>query len=140
MSSLYQPRSLDAPCCLLVQCIQFNPLRAGFKRAEGDPRGVDTYAEDCLNLGVKPDVLIRRARAKFEANGGVVLEQTSTTGITVAPNGVSIAVGDDKPAVTARLVLDCMGNASPMVRQMRHGKKPEGVCLVVGALLSLVRD
>ncbi|CAM9852808.1 unnamed protein product [Ectocarpus fasciculatus] len=43
-------------------------------------------------------------------------------------NGVGFA-----KEVTSRLVLDCMGNASPMVRQIRWGKKPEGVCLVVGS-------
>jgi len=34
--------------------------------------------------------------------------------------------------LTARLVLDAMGNASPVVQQVRWGQKPDGVCLVVG--------
>jgi hypothetical protein len=34
--------------------------------------------------------------------------------------------------MTARLVVDCMGFGSPIVRQARHGQKPDGVCLVVG--------
>jgi hypothetical protein len=106
---------------------QFNPLRAGFKRAEGDPNGCDTYARDCLNLGVKPDMLIQKARARFESAGGTVLENTSITGITVRPNGAEISVASDSP-LTARLVLDCMGNGSPLVRQMRWGRKPEGIC------------
>lgn len=33
--------------------VRFNPLRAGFKRAEGDPAGVDTFCPDVLNTGVK---------------------------------------------------------------------------------------
>eukprot|EP00953_Heterococcus_sp_UTEX-ZZ885_P013001 7435-Heterococcus_DN1.PRE.2 len=107
--------------------IRFNPLRAGFKRAEGDPNGCDTYARDCLNLGVKPDMLIQKARARFESAGGTVLENTSITGITVRPNGAEISIASDSP-LTARLVLDCMGNGSPLVRQMRWGRKPEGSC------------
>lgn len=35
--------------------------------------------------------------------------------------------------VTTRLVVDCMGFGSPIVRQVRHGQKPDGVCLVVGS-------
>jgi len=35
--------------------------------------------------------------------------------------------------MTARLVVDCMGFGSPIVRQARHGQKPDGVCLVVGS-------
>eukprot|EP00953_Heterococcus_sp_UTEX-ZZ885_P013004 7436-Heterococcus_DN1.PRE.3 len=107
--------------------IRFNPLRAGFKRAEGDPNGCDTYARDCLNLGVEPDMLIQKARARFESAGGTVLENTSITGIAVKPNGAEISVASDSP-LTARLVLDCMGNGSPLVRQMRWGRKPEGSC------------
>jgi len=34
--------------------------------------------------------------------------------------------------VSARLLVDCMGHWSPIVRQMRGGKKPDGICLVVG--------
>jgi hypothetical protein len=121
-------------CYTALSSKQFNPLRAGFKRAEGDPNGCDTYARDCLNLGVKPDALIQKARSRFESAGGTVLENTSISGITVRPNGAEIAVQSDSP-LTARLVLDCMGNGSPLVRQMRWGRKPEGtycsICIYV---------
>eukprot|EP00904_Undaria_pinnatifida_P002243 jgi/Undpi1/12019/HiC_scaffold_4.g01718.m1 len=117
----------DAEDCV---SIRFNPLRAGFKRAEGDPDAVDT------------------ARKRFESKGGVVMEFTSIDGVSVRPDGVALLTspfsppgaksgstsdGDVGGEVTSRLVLDCMGNASPMVRQIRWGKKPEGVCLVVGS-------
>lgn len=39
-----------------------------------------------------------------------------------------------RKAVTTGLLVDAMGNASPIVRQVRHGQTPEGVCLVVGTL------
>ncbi|CAN0183993.1 unnamed protein product, partial [Hapterophycus canaliculatus] len=133
----------DAEECV---SIRFNPLRAGFKRAEDDPDAVDTFCPDVLNTGVKPSLLVDRARRRFEAKGGVVMEFTSIDGVSVRPDGVALSTspssppgskpagGDaEKAQVTSRLVLDCMGNASPMVRQIRWGKKPEGVCLVVGS-------
>lgn len=40
----------DAEECV---SIRFNPLRAGFKRAEDDPNAVDTFCPDVLNTGVK---------------------------------------------------------------------------------------
>lgn len=48
-----------------------------------------------------------------------------------ASSSGSSTVGGSRQ-VTSRLVLDCMGHASPIVRQIRHGQKPDGVCLVVG--------
>ncbi|CAK0756134.1 hypothetical protein CVIRNUC_002428 [Coccomyxa viridis] len=38
--------------------------------------------------------------------------------------------------VTCRLVIDCMGHWSPIVRQMRGSSKPDGMCLVVGSCAS----
>lgn len=36
--------------------------------------------------------------------------------------------------LSAKLMLDCMGHGSPIVRQLRWGVRPDGVCLVVGGL------
>ena len=61
--------------------------------------------------------------------------------MTVHPNGVALSLGSDTDnAVTARLVLDCMGHGSPAVRQLRWGHKPDGVCLVVGTCASGFQD
>lgn len=120
--------SEEAESCI---AIEFNPLRAGFKRYEGDPSGVDTFCDDVLNLGVRPDMLIRASRARLEAAGGTVYENTSITGMLVASNGVSLATPTGE--ITSRLALDCMGHASPIVRQLRWGQKPDGICLVVGS-------
>ena len=35
--------------------------------------------------------------------------------------------------MSGRLLIDCMGNFSPIVRQARWGQRPDGVCLVVGS-------
>ena len=46
--------------------------------------------------------------------------------------GAALDIGEPAKPITAKLVLDCMGNASPISRQQRYGKKPDGVCAVVG--------
>jgi hypothetical protein len=66
----------------------------------------------------------------------------TSAGVQVHPDGVAINVqlppGSGAAAggsqVTSRLLIDCMGHASPVVRQVRWGRKPDGVCLVVGTL------
>lgn len=40
---------------------------------------------------------------------------------------------DNGKTLVGRLLLDVMGNQSPIVRQIRWGQHPDGVCLVVGA-------
>ena len=78
------------------------------------------------------------------------MERAALAGIDVRPNGARLdfapasqekkVVDEDEtqsPSTpqpcTARLVVDCMGFGSPIVRQQRHGQKPDGVCLVVGS-------
>lgn len=151
----------DAEACISVE---FNPVRVGF---DG---GSDLWTQDVLNLGVSPARLVAAARARFEAAGGVVLEQTPLAGMVVHRNGVALQLAGGSSAggtsgssaaasssssstaaaaapatrsqeqqqpqqpqvLTARLVLDAMGHASPVVQQVRWGQKPDGVCLVVG--------
>ena len=86
--------------------------------------------DDVLNLGIRPDVAIQRARARLEESGGVVFEGTGVSGIDVYSNGA--VLDTDKGAVHSRLVIDCMGHASPAVRQARAGQRPDGICIVVG--------
>ena len=55
---------------------------------------------------------------------------------TVGSNGSSSSGGAADPEeaqITGRLLIDCMGNFSPVVRQARWGQRPDGVCLVVGS-------
>ncbi|PRW45123.1 fad dependent oxidoreductase [Chlorella sorokiniana] len=124
--------------------VEFNPVRVGFAG------GSDLWTRDVLNLGVSPARLVAAARARFEEAGGVVLERTPLSGMVVHPNGVALQLADSNSGsssngaaagaaqsqqqqqLTARLVLDAMGHASPVVQQVRWGQKPDGVCLVVG--------
>lgn len=106
--------------------IEFNPVRACF----GED-GEDVTVRDVLNLGVSPKKLIDRAKENFEKLGGVIFENSPLKEAWVYKNGVSVVMQSGQ-TVTGRLLVDAMGNNSPVVRQVRHGKKPDGVCLVVG--------
>jgi hypothetical protein len=94
--------------------------------------GYECTTDDVLNLGVSPITIIQIVKQRFESLGGKVMEFTPIKGIAISESaGAAVDVGELEP-VTAKLVLDCMGNASPISRQQRHGKKPDGVCCVVG--------
>ncbi|NJO20275.1 MAG: FAD-binding oxidoreductase [Spirulinaceae cyanobacterium RM2_2_10] len=111
----------------LAQAIatEYNPARISFQP------GRDYWVENVLNIGVDPVYLLATLKRKFLAAGGRLLEQTAFQAATVHPNGVQICAGEQR--LTARLLVDAMGHFSPIARQMRHGAKPEGVCLVVGS-------
>lgn len=74
--------------------------------------------------------------AQFVNNGGTVYERMPLTSVLVHENGVKLTIAslDKSEPLTCRLLLDCMGNSSPIVRQIRQGQKPDGACLVVGTL------
>eukprot|EP00898_Chlorokybus_atmophyticus_P001090 jgi/Chlat1/1982/Chrsp158S00127 len=113
--------------------IEFNPNRVGFKGAK------DLWVEDILNIGVSPREVITKARDRFLSLGGCLLEFTGLEGVDVYDDAAllgikSIKAKDAEPAsLRTRLVVDVMGNFSPIVRQARWGTKPDGVCLVAGA-------
>jgi flavin-dependent dehydrogenase len=109
-----------------VVAIEFNPSRVAFAG------GTELWVTDILNLGVSPARLIEVAKKRFESVGGEVLELTGLSKLDVFDNGAVVSLDNGK-AVVGRLLLDVMGNASPIVRQIRWGQHPDGVCLVVGA-------
>jgi lycopene cyclase CruP len=104
---------------------EYNPARISF------PNTPDIWVRDVLNIGVDPVYLLATLKAKFLANGGKLLEFTSCDRLTIHPNGVTVDVGDGK--LTSKLFIDAMGHFSPLAAQARAGKKPEGICLVVGS-------
>jgi hypothetical protein len=131
----------------------FKSVRAGFNSQEDeagatsqissaqvlrDGRVVDTGRQELridgvLNLGVRPDVAIRRAQRRLEkaTNGTAqVFEGTAVGGIEMFSDGALLETSQGR--IKTRLVVDCMGHASPAVRQVREGQPPDGVCLVVG--------
>lgn len=98
---------------------QFNPVRVSFSE--------DIFVKDVLNIGVDPVYLLETLKQFFLRNGGNLIENTPFESIEIYQNGVRI-----NRSINARLMLDAMGQFSPLVRQARQGKKPDGVCLVVG--------
>jgi len=123
---------------------EFPACRSGFKNQEvtpltggyfeNDQTGYECYTPDVLNLGVTPSILIDRVADRFRYIGGTILEETPLKGICVSELiGTAIDFGTDKEPITTKLVLDCMGNGSPISRQQRYGQKADGICCVVGS-------
>ncbi|KAG7361044.1 hypothetical protein IV203_036144 [Nitzschia inconspicua] len=122
---------------------EFPACRSGFKNQEVTPLkggyfengvGYECLTPDVLNLGVAPALLLERVSKRYQAIGGVIKEQTRLSGVCVSELvGSAIDLGEDQEPITARLVLDCMGNASPISAQQRYGKKADGICCVVGS-------
>ena len=104
---------------------EYNPARISF------PHTPDIWVRDVLNIGVDPVYLLATLKAKFVADGGKLLEFTTCDRVTIHPNGVAIDLGTGRLA--SKLVIDAMGHFSPLAAQARAGKKPEGICLVVGS-------
>lgn len=104
----------------------FNPNRCGFE-GKGD-----IWVEDILNLGISPSKLIDIMKERFKSLGGVILEGYSVSCIYVYDDEAVVELLDGK-ILSSRLIIDAMGNFSPIVRQIRSGRKPDGVCLVVGS-------
>mmetsp|Transcript_17527 Transcript_17527/g.26615 ORF Transcript_17527/g.26615 Transcript_17527/m.26615 type:complete len:627 (-) Transcript_17527:1065-2945(-) len=125
---------------------EFPGCRSGFKNKEVTPLtggyfdndiGYETITNDVLNLGVAPSLLLERVKKRFLELGGTIKEETRLQGVVVSEAlGSALDLGEDVEPITASLVLDCMGNASPISRQQRYGQKPDGVCAVVGSCAS----
>lgn len=102
----------------------YNPARISFYQ------GQDFWVKDILNIGVDPVFLLNTLKSKFLESGGKLFENTTFDGAVVHPDGIFV---DAASGLKTRLLIDAMGNFSPIVGQARQGEKPEGVCLVVGS-------
>lgn len=133
----------------------FSPQRVGFT-ADGEDYLLDTI-KGVLNLGVDPLSLIAKVRASFLAAGGTLLERHAFQEVNVYDDAAVVSTtikgsgdkargagGDgafdtetaaegSKVEVVGRLMVDAMGNFSPVMRQARGYQKPQGVCVVVGS-------
>ncbi|KAF5741419.1 hypothetical protein HS088_TW10G00416 [Tripterygium wilfordii] len=106
--------------------VKFNPNRCGFE-GKGE-----IWVEDILNLGVSPVKLIEIVKKRFLSLGGVIFEGYSLSSICTYEDAVVLQLTEGK-ILRSRLIIDAMGNFSPVVKQIRCGRKPDGVCLVVGS-------
>ncbi|KAI5002008.1 hypothetical protein ZWY2020_026658 [Hordeum vulgare] len=104
----------------------FNPNRCGFE-GKGE-----IWVEDILHLGISPAKLVEIMKARFISSGGEIFEGKSVSSISVHDD-LAVLKLSDGDRLRCRLVVDAMGNFSPIVRQIRSGRRPDGLCLVVGA-------
>ncbi|VVB07431.1 unnamed protein product [Arabis nemorensis] len=109
-----------------VIAAKFNPNRCGFENLG------DIWVEDILNLGVSPAKLVETVKRRFLSLGGVILEDCSLSNILIYDDlaVLQLSKGD---ILSTRLVIDAMGNFSPILKQIKRGRKPDGMCLVVGS-------
>ena len=124
---------------------EFPGCRSGFKNEEvpvtdgyqENGIGYECFTPNVLNLGVSPKILIERVAKRFESLGGVIKQETRLQGALVLKEiGAALDLGEDQEPITASLIMDAMGNNSPITRQQRFGNKPDGVCAVVGTCAS----
>ncbi|MCO5609180.1 hypothetical protein L7F22_063403 [Adiantum nelumboides] len=108
-----------------VIAAEFNPNRCGFKGSK------EVWVEDILNLGVSPAKLLELVKVKFLETGGMLLEGAAVSKLRIFDNAAVLTL-DNNQILHSRLVIDAMGNFSPIVRQVRWGQRPDGICLVVG--------
>ncbi|KAI3803567.1 hypothetical protein L1987_31723 [Smallanthus sonchifolius] len=104
----------------------FNPNRCGFE-SKGE-----IWVSNILNLGVSPAKLIDIMRERFTSLGGVIFEGYSVSSINVYQDIAVLQLMEGK-ILLASLIIDAMGNFSPVLKQIRGNRKPDGVCLVVGS-------
>ncbi|XP_075479804.1 uncharacterized protein LOC142520631 isoform X2 [Primulina tabacum] len=109
-----------------VTTASFNPNRCGFE-GKGE-----IWVNDILNLGVSPARLIEIMRKRFTFLGGTIFEGCGVSNIFVYEDTAVLKLSDGK-ILASRLIIDAMGNFSPVVKQIRNGRQPDGVCLVVGS-------
>ncbi len=104
---------------------EYNPARIHFHK------GYELWVEDVLNIGIDPVFLLETLKQRFLKRGGTLKENTPFQSAKVHSNGVEVMAGNQ--SFKTRLLIDAMGHFSPIVRQVRQGKKPDGICLVVGS-------
>jgi len=89
----------------------FNPNRCGF-----EDKG-EIWVENILNLGISPAKLVEIMKERFVSSGGAIFEGKSLSSIYVYDDRAVLKLNDGD-SLSCRLVVDAMGNFSPIVRQV----------------------
>jgi len=92
-----------------------------------------------LNICLDAEKLLRLCGDKLRRANGDIWDETEFVGAEVSPTNVTVQVrsqvaGDR--AVTAKLLVDAMGTASPIAWQLNHGRAFDSVCPTVGAVIA----
>lgn len=111
-----------------------------FWAAEG--RSSELWMRDVLNVALDAGALLRLARRKLLAAGGVVRDQRELQRVLVSSGELLQVVAELRAAdgsverYGARLLLDGMGSTSPLAQQRFGGAPFAGVCPTVGTVAS----
>ena len=103
-------------------------------------RATELWMPDVLNVALDANALLRMARRKLEAAGGVVLDGRAFRRVVANDNGplhvqVELERADGGiEQYTGRLLLDGMGSGSPLAQQRFGGAPFAGVCPTVGTV------
>lgn len=75
-------------------------------------------------------------KQNFEKAGGKLWEFAAAEGADIYSDGCAINIpgkdGKDNQCLTGRLLIDCMGNASPIVRQVSNFGSLTSPCSMLG--------
>jgi hypothetical protein len=77
-------------------------------------------------LHCRPAKLIDISKSRFLKAGGVLFEYRGLSKVDVFDNGAVVSL-DDGTSLVSQLVVDVMGNASPIVRQGGDGWEADSV-------------
>jgi lycopene cyclase CruA len=103
-------------------------------------RATELWMQDILNVALDANALLRMARRKLEAAGGVVLDRRAFRRLVANDSGpmrvqVELERADGViEQYTGRLLLDGMGSGSPLALRRFGGSPFAGVCPTVGTV------
>ena len=106
----------------------------------------ELWMQYVLDVALDAGALLRLARQKLEAAGGVILDHRVFRQIQVTASGpvhVAVEVGNDQGNVETyrgRLLLDGMGSISPLALRRFAGQPFAGVCPTVGTVVNGLQE
>lgn len=131
-----------------VQPIVMNEYDTGVVRFHAGTQLAPTelWMQHVLDVALDAGALLRLARQKLEAAGGIILDHRIFRQIQVTASGpvqVAVEVANDQGDVETyqgRLLLDGMGSISPLALRRFAGQPFAGVCPTVGTVVSGLQE
>lgn len=93
-----------------------------------------------LNICIDAEKLLHLCGEKLRAAGGEIWDETEFISAKIAPDQATLELthlpSQSPKTVTARLIVDAMGTASPIAWQLNGGRAFDSVCPTVGGVIS----
>lgn len=97
------------------------------------------HTPQVLNVALDAEKLLHLCGQKLEAAGGEIWDETEFVSATVNPQQVTVQAEhlptSTKRIAVGRLMVDAMGTASPIARQLNGDRAFDSVCPTVGAVI-----